>query len=126
MILSKQNLQLLHKTINDSTVNYFQLPEKVLQFGTGVLLRALPDYFIDKANKQHIFNGRIIAVKSTSQGSTDAFNTQDGLYTICVKGIEKAKVIDETNINASLSRVLSAASEWEEILQCGKSNQLEI
>jgi tagaturonate reductase len=23
-----------------------------LQFGTGVLLRALPDHFIDKANKQ--------------------------------------------------------------------------
>ena len=24
------------------------LPEKVLQFGTGVLLRGLPDYFINK------------------------------------------------------------------------------
>ena len=35
-----------------------ELPEKVLQFGTGVLLRGLPDYFIDKANKQGIFNGR--------------------------------------------------------------------
>jgi tagaturonate reductase len=33
----------------------FELPEKVLQFGTGVLLRALPDYFIDKANKQGLF-----------------------------------------------------------------------
>ena len=32
----------------------FELPEKVLQFGTGVLLRGLPDYFIDKANKQGI------------------------------------------------------------------------
>ena len=31
------------------------LPEKVLQFGTGVLLRGLPDYFIDKANKNNIF-----------------------------------------------------------------------
>lgn len=37
----------------------FDLPEKVLQFGTGVLLRGLPDYFIDKANRQGIFNGRI-------------------------------------------------------------------
>jgi tagaturonate reductase len=33
------------------------LPEKVLQFGTGVLLRALPDYYIDLANKAGIFNG---------------------------------------------------------------------
>ena len=31
------------------------LPEKVLQFGTGVLLRGLPDYFIDKANKLGVF-----------------------------------------------------------------------
>ena len=62
----------------------FQLPEKVLQFGTGVLLRGLPDYFIDKANRQGIFNGRIVVVKSTSQGDTEAFNQQDNLYTICV------------------------------------------
>jgi len=43
----------------------FELPEKVLQFGTGVLLRALPDYFIDKANRAGIFNGRIVVLKST-------------------------------------------------------------
>ena len=67
----------------------FNLPEKVLQFGTGVLLRGLPDYFIDKANKQNIFNGRIVIVKSTSQGDTDAFALQDGLYTHFVKGIER-------------------------------------
>lgn len=46
----------------------FSLPEKVLQFGTGVLLRGLPDYFIDKANRQGIFNGRIVVVKSTDSG----------------------------------------------------------
>jgi len=59
--------------------NVFDLPEKVLQFGTGVLLRGLPDYFIDKANKQGIFNGRVVVVKSTSQGGTDAFSLQDNL-----------------------------------------------
>ncbi|MEI9910784.1 MAG: hypothetical protein WDO71_14595 [Bacteroidota bacterium] len=45
----------------------FALPEKVLQFGTGVLLRGLPDYFIDKANRNGVFNGRVVVVKSTSQ-----------------------------------------------------------
>ena len=126
MILSKQTLQLLDNTIDDPSVNYFQLPEKVLQFGTGVLLRALPDYFIDKANKQNIFNGRIVVVKSTSQGNTDSFAIQDNLYTICVKGIEKEKIIDEATINASISRVLSATDEWEKILDCAKNDQLEI
>src|ERR1700689_5441005 len=62
----------------------FSLPEKVLQFGTGVLLRGLPDYFIDKANRQGLFNGRIVVVKSTDGGDSAAFDKQDGLYTLCV------------------------------------------
>lgn len=45
-----------------------QLPETVLQFGTGVLLRGLPNYLIDKANRQGIFNGRNVVVKSTDGG----------------------------------------------------------
>ncbi|HSZ84661.1 MAG TPA: tagaturonate reductase [Puia sp.] len=126
MTLSEQSLQLLSKKNNAPGINYFQLPEKVLQFGTGVLLRALPDYFIDEANKQNIFNGRIVVVKSTTYGSADAFGGQNGLYTICVKGIEQEKIIDETYINASISRVLSATTEWEKILQCAISNDLEI
>lgn len=49
------------------------LPEKVLQFGTGVLLRALPDLLIDQANRRGIFNGRIVVVKSTDGGDLSAF-----------------------------------------------------
>ena len=55
----------------------FSLPEKVLQFGTGVLLRGLPDYFIDKANRQGIFNGRVVVVKSTDSGDSGAFDRQE-------------------------------------------------
>ena len=51
--------------------NIFELPEKVLQFGTGVLLRGLPDYFIDKANRQGVFNGRVAVVKSTSRPTAE-------------------------------------------------------
>src|SRR6187551_38064 len=78
---------------------YFALPEKVLQFGTGVLLRGLPDYFIDKANKKGIFNGRVVVVKSTSQGSSDAFTEQDGLYTLSVKGFDNGQVVDKYILN---------------------------
>src|SRR3954465_11822395 len=118
MILSKYTL----KNIDSSRVqvpeeSVFELPEKVLQFGTGVLLRGLPDYFIDKANRQGIFNGRIVVVKSTSQGDTSDFDKQDGLYTLCVRGIENGKKVEENIINASISRVLSAQNEWEQILQ---------
>src|SRR5580658_10446557 len=102
MILSKQTVKRLKNSIEIPQVNYFQFPEKVLQFGTGVLLRGLPDYFIDKANKQDVFKGRIVIVKSTPQGNTDAFARQDGLYTVCIKGIENREIIDQILINGSI------------------------
>ena len=104
----------------------FNLPEKVLQFGTGVLLRGLPDYFIDKANRQGIFNGRIVVVKSTSNGGTDSFSHQDGLYTLCVRGLEGGKKVDEAIINASISRVLSAKEDWQKIIACAHNPEMQI
>lgn len=126
MILSRYNL----KNINAQDVvtpaeSVFDLPEKVLQFGTGVLLRGLPDYFIDKANRQGVFNGRVVVVKSTDSDST-AFDKQDGLYTLCVRGVEAGKKIEETIINSSISRVLSAKDEWSEVLQCAHNPNLQV
>lgn len=103
----------------------FELPEKVLQFGTGVLLRALPDYFIDKANKKGIFTGRVVVVKSTDSDST-AFDRQDGLYTVCVRGVENGKTVEENIINASISRVLGAKTEWQRILECAHNPEMRV
>src|ERR1700754_3428169 len=127
MNLSKfnlKNIQCSDLEIPDESI--FDLPEKVLQFGTGVLLRDLPDYFIDKANRQDIFNGRVVVVKSTSNGDSSAFDKQDGLYTLCVRGIENGEKIEENIINTSISRVLSANHEWSEILKCAHNPHMQI
>ncbi|MCF0072351.1 tagaturonate reductase [Dyadobacter sp. CY261] len=102
------------------------LPEKIIQFGTGVLLRGLPDYFVNKANAQGIFNGRIVVVKSTSTGGTDAFSEQKNIFSHSIRGIENGNQIDEAVINTSISRTLAAASEWAEIQECAHNAQLNI
>ena len=123
MMLNKKT----YETITTDNVDaLFALPEKVLQFGTGVLLRGLPDYFIDKANKQGLFNGRIVVVKSTDQGNTDAYGAQDGLYTILEKGIENGLPIERRTINASISRVVSAKSQWDDVLICAASKDIQV
>jgi len=104
----------------------FELPEKVLQFGTGVLLRALPDYFIDKANRLGVFNGRVVVVKSTAAGSASAFDDQDGLYTLAIKGIENGTKVEENIISSAISRVLSASGQWNEILECASRPEMQI
>lgn len=115
----------LPAVFNSPAPEIFNLPEKVLQFGTGVLLRGLPDFYIDKANKQCVFNGRIVVVKSTGN-NVDEFAMQDGLYTQCIKGIVEGKHIEEYVINASISRVLSAQQNWNEIMQYAESVAMQI
>lgn len=100
------------------------LPEKVIQFGTGVLLRGLPDYYIDRANKAGIFNGRVVVVKTTSQGNTADFARQDNLYTHIINGLRNGEAIRETSINCSISRVLEARQNWSELLACAANPEI--
>ncbi|MBS0032433.1 tagaturonate reductase [Chitinophaga sp. 22321] len=93
----------------------FGFPEKILQFGTGVLLRGLVDYLVDKANRQGIYEGRIVVVKSTD-GDTNDFSSQDNLFTTHIKGVSQGELVDEVLINAAISRVLQSNADWREIL----------
>jgi tagaturonate reductase len=128
MVLNRKNLTALRASKGHTGLHtdYFDLPEKVLQFGTGVLLRGLPDYFIDKANKSGVFNGRVVIVKSTGKGSIDNFDQQDSIYTIGVRGIANGEKIEEDIICTAVSRVLNAQSAWADILRVARSKDLEI
>ena len=127
MNLSRENLKhITAKGITKPADAIFSFPEKVLQFGTGVLLRGLPDYFIDKANRQGLFNGRIVVVKSTDGGDAGAFDRQDSLYTLCVRGIEEGKKVEENIICSAISRVLSARDQWQEIVKLAHSPEMQI
>lgn len=129
MQLSKKTINQIRKTANVflPNENTFLLPEKVLQFGTGVLLRGLPDFLINEANNKGIFNGRIVVVKSTEAGGdASIFNKQDGLYSVCVRGISNEEKIDKVIISSSVSRVLTASSQWDEILLCAENPEMQI
>ena len=127
MILSKYNLNKINLPVSGlPDEQIFELSEKVLQFGTGVLLRGLPDYFIDKANCKGVFNGRIVIVKSTETGSATDFDKQDSLYTIYTKGIASGQEINEQVICSAISRVLSATIDWNAILEVAQSPHLQV
>ena len=127
MILSRYNLNKIDvEGLVLPHAEMFELPEKVLQFGTGVLLRGLTDYFIDKANREGLFNGRVVVIKSTDTGSTADFDRQDGLYTLYIKGIEEGHEVNEQIVCSSISRVLSANSDWESVLKAAYNPNLKV
>lgn len=126
MILSKENLDSLHsENLSKPEASVFELPIKVLQFGTGVLLRGLPDYFIDKANRQGVFNGRVAVVKSTGN-DTSEFDQQDALYTLCIRGIENGNPVSENIISSAISQVIAANCNWAKVLELAQSEDLKI
>lgn len=114
------------KLLNGQLIKKDSYPEKVLQFGTGVLLRGLPDYFIEKANQAGVFGGSIVVVKSTDTGGTHKFKEQDNLYTLHLKGLENGNDVQDVLLVSAISRVVSAASEWATILESARNPEIEI
>ena len=100
-------------------------PERILQFGTGVLLRGLPDYLVQKANAEGRFNGSIVIVKSTDS-NTDEFSEQDNLYTVAVRGVQQGREVSENTIVSAVSRVLAAQTQWDDVLRIARNPNLQI
>ena len=108
------------------TSQQLDLPEKVLQFGTGRFLRGFADYFIDRANRQGLFGGRIVVVSSTGSGRGALFNDQDGLYTLCVQGLDDGEPVERRSVIGSVSRAISAKDAWGEVLRLAHRSDLEL
>ena len=101
-------------------------PERVVQFGSGALLRGFINYFIDQANRQGVFQGRAVVVNNTNSGRGALLNEQDGLFTLCVEGFADGETQQEYLINASVSRAFPAVDHWPEILRCAANPDITV
>lgn len=109
-----------------SVVAASSLPERVLQFGTGAFLRGFIDYFVERANRAGVFNGRVVMVGSTGSGRADLLSRQDGLYTLLIRGREEGALIDRAEVIAGVSRALAAADDWAAVLACARNPELAL
>ena len=108
------------------TAEMLALPERAVQFGTGAFLRGFVDWFVDEANRQGAFGGRIVAIGSTGSGRDAAINEQDGLFTLVTRGVDRGEAVEERRIVGSVSRALSAADDWPAVLACARDPLLEV
>ena len=110
----------------DSAYRRDELPERVLQFGTGMLLRALCAASVDAANRAGTFNGRIVVVQSTPHGSARALNAQDGLFTLVERGLVDGSPLERTRLIGAVSRALVADTEWQAVRAAVASPSLRV
>jgi len=101
------------------------LPETILQFGSGRFLRAFADLFIHHANAQGQDVGRVVIVQSTGNQRAGALSGSGGKYHVLVRGLENGQVVDRVEPCESVSRALTASSEWAEVLRVACSPKLK-
>ncbi len=112
--------------LHPSQPEQLNYPERIIQFGSGAFLRGFLDFFIDQANRQKVFRGRAVIVNNTHSGRSDAFNQQDGLFTLCVEGYSGGDTRKDYYINSAVSRALPAADRWPEVLACAANPNITI
>jgi len=103
-----------------------EFPERVLQFGTGMLLRALCAASVDAANSAGVFSGRIVVIQSTPQGQARAINAQDGLFTLVERGLEHGAPVERTRLVGAISRALVADAEWPAVRDAVARPELQV
>lgn len=101
------------------------LPETVLQFGSGKFLRGFADLFIHQANREGQRVGRVVVVQSTGDGRANALAKQGGRYHVLIRGLENGQVVDRVEESASIRRALSANHQWPDALAVARTPELK-
>ncbi len=70
------------------------MKERIIQFGTGNFLRGFADAFIDKLNKDGLFDGGVVIVSPTDSKNVDVINSQQGRYNLFLRGIENGETVN--------------------------------
>lgn len=97
------------------------MKEKIIQFGTGNFLRGFADCFVDKLNKEYLYDGKIVIVSPTNSQTVDVINSQQGKYNLYLRGIENGKEICErTEIN-SITRAINPYKDYDAFIELAQN-----
>lgn len=126
MLMEKLN----YKTLKESGYKGYILetaPEKVLQFGGGNFLRAFTNYWFDVANEKVNWNGKCVIVQSVTKGLAQRINSQQGLYTLYLRGAEKGVKVEQKRVISSISRCVDPYTQdgLSQLMEIAVSEDLE-
>jgi len=102
------------------------LKEKVLQIGEGNFLRAFADWMINCSNSLGVFNGSIVICKPRANGTVDAINEQNCIYTLIMRGIENNETIVREEVITSVSRCINPYEDYNSLLEISRSTELKV
>lgn len=114
------------KPLNRQTVAVRPRPVRVLQFGEGNFLRAFVDWQLDIANEKGVINTSVAAIVPRFHDSVaiDILTRQDGLYHVCLEGIENGAPKKETRLVSVISDAFNPGADMERYFRYIESPEL--
>jgi tagaturonate reductase len=101
-------------------------PETILQLGWGKFLRGFTPDFVQLANENGHYHGRILAVQRKSDDRASAAARQGSLYTLILRGIEDGRSVEIKRVIGSVSRVLVADRQWEQVKDVVRNREMRV
>ena len=114
------------KDLNRSTFEAVDRPVKILQFGEGNFLRAFVDWILQNLNDAGVINADVAVVQPMPMGRVADLEKQDGLYTLCLEGIDKGEKVQSKRIIDVLKDFINPFEQYDKFLGYAKSEDLEI
>ncbi|MBP2848110.1 tagaturonate reductase [Dickeya oryzae] len=92
-------------------------PDRVIQFGEGNFLRAFVDWQLDLLNEHTDLDAGIVVVRPIDTDFPPALDTQDGLYTTIIRGLnEQGNAVREPRLIRSVNREINVYRQFDEYL----------
>ncbi|WP_421420191.1 tagaturonate reductase (plasmid) [Pseudoalteromonas lipolytica] len=114
-------------TLNRKNVNKNKYPTTIMQFGEGNFLRAFVDWQIDKLNEQTGLNAGVAIIRPIDYDTLPLLNTQDGLYTSIIRGInEQGESVSNERIISCVNEEIPIYKEFDKYLQLAESEDLKL
>lgn len=107
----------LHKTTNR--------PVKIMQFGEGNFLRAFVDWILQDLNDKNVLNANVVVVQPMPFGRVADLAKQDGLYTVCLEGIDGGEKVSKRQVIDVLSDFVNPFEQYQKYLDYAQSEDLQ-
>ena len=102
-------------------LNKVKRPERVIQFGEGVFLRAFVDWILQITNENTDFNGNVVVVQPIEKGMCDSIEAQGCVYTNIMRGIKNGVPAVEQKIINVISRCVKPYDDYDGYLKLAEN-----
>ena len=97
-----------------------------MQFGEGNFLRAFLDWILQNCNDREITNSGVVVVQPMPTGRVNNLAEQDGLYTVCLEGMDNGVPKKTRQIVDVLQDFINPYEQYDKFLDYAHSPELQV